>query len=294
MFGSGPVDGVGGLRAAEAGRPASAPTTSTRTRATAWRRPAGFTRTFGIDEPMGLRRHRERRRLRAVGLEHGGDAPILWPHHRPPPVESRLRRCGAIDLRAPVPARPADKIDLHAAVRSGDPNYISQLHHPQAPGIRPFVKKHVKFDRATDIGWPATQTTLRRKAVEQRLPWQGRRPRATQHAFGAPFEEYAKFVASTPPRRSRSCPACLKELGQALAKLYADPEGQGDVVLDHGLQPAHTRGTWANNMVYNIHLLVARSASQATAVLADRPASVPRHGARGGAPSPTACRPTWW
>ncbi len=49
-----------------------------------------------------LRRHRARRRLRAVGLEHGGDAPgAVAAHRRAAPRASARARGGALDLRAP-------------------------------------------------------------------------------------------------------------------------------------------------------------------------------------------------
>jgi hypothetical protein len=67
---------------------------------------AGFMRTFGIDEPMGCYDDmRARRRLRAVGLEHGRDAPHpVVAHHRPPPDGQACQAACAVDLRRTAPA----------------------------------------------------------------------------------------------------------------------------------------------------------------------------------------------
>ena len=57
----------------------------------------------------------------------------------------------------------------------------------------------------------------------------------------------------------------------------------------------HTRGTWVNNMIYNVHLLVGKISTPGSGpVLAHRPALRLRHAPVKWAPSPTACRPTWW
>jgi hypothetical protein len=82
-----------------------------------------------------LRRHRGGRRLRAVGLEHGGDAPDpLDAGDRPAPLQPPREGGGAIGVRAPLlrPGRRADH--LPSADGPGDPQLHRQLHHPDQPG----------------------------------------------------------------------------------------------------------------------------------------------------------------
>ena len=77
-----------------------------------------------------LRRLRGRRRLRALGREHGGDAPDpLDPHHRPPLQLPARQGRGALDLPQPQlrPRRHPDR--LHAAVRPLHPQLHRQPHH---------------------------------------------------------------------------------------------------------------------------------------------------------------------
>jgi nitrate reductase NapA len=67
-----------------------------------------------------------------------------------------------------------------------------------------------------------------------------------------------------------------------LAALYADPKKKVMSLWCMGFNQ-HTRGTWINNLVYNIHLLVGKVATPGQQpVLADRPAERLRYRARGG------------
>ncbi len=68
---------------------------------------------------------------------------------------------------------------------------------------------------------------------------------------------------------------------QELAELYADPKRKVMSLWTMGFNQ-HVRGVWANQMVYNIHLLTGKISEPGNQpVLADRPAVRLRHGARG-------------
>ena len=64
----------------------------------------GFMRTFGMDEPMGCYDDIEAgRRVRAVGLEHGGDAPgPVDARDRPAAVRAEDQGGRAVGVRAPL------------------------------------------------------------------------------------------------------------------------------------------------------------------------------------------------
>ena len=84
-----------------------------------------------------LRRHRGRRRLRALGREHGGDAPDpLDADHRPPLQLSARQGRGALDVPQPLlrPRRPADR--LQAADRPRDHELHREPHHRDRRGQR--------------------------------------------------------------------------------------------------------------------------------------------------------------
>jgi nitrate reductase NapA len=84
-------------------------------------------------------------------------------------------------------------------------------------------------------------------------------PDAADAGGGAPitFDEYRQFV-------SRYDAAHVSELSgvptaqlEALAELYADPKTRVVSYWTMGFNQ-HSRGTWANNLVYNIHLLTGK------------------------------------
>ena len=83
-------------------------------------------------------------------------------------------------------------------------------------------------------------------------------PRATRTTRRrARFEEYAKFVSEyTAEKVSKLSGVPVKQL-EDLAKIYADPKVKVMSLWTMGFNQ-HTRGTWANNMVYNIHLLTGK------------------------------------
>ena len=137
-----PVDRLGGLRGAEAdegGLPLQQPRSQRaplhgvgrgRLHAHLRRR-----RADGL-----LRRHRGRRRLRAVGLEHGGDAPgAVDAGDRPAPERQERQGRRAVALRAPLLRAGRHRAHLHAADRPGDPQLHRPPHHqdqPRQPRLR--------------------------------------------------------------------------------------------------------------------------------------------------------------
>jgi hypothetical protein len=154
-----------------------------------------------------LRRFRACRRLRAVGLEHGGDAPdpvdaAHRPPAQPPPCPGRL----AADLHQPQlrPRRHSDR--LPARHRSGDPQLHRPPHHLDRAGQPEFVDRTPRSSRAH-------RYRLR--------PAAGASAAAARAGAGDPgamvpssFEEFAEFVSPTPstsPRRSpASSPTCWR------------------------------------------------------------------------------------
>ena len=82
-----------------------------------------------------LRRFRGRRRLRAVGLEHGGDASDpVDARGRPPAGPSACEGRGAVDLHPPQRGSRRHPDRLQAGHRSRDPQLHRQPHHQDRPG----------------------------------------------------------------------------------------------------------------------------------------------------------------
>jgi nitrate reductase NapA len=71
------------------------------------------------------------------------------------------------------------------------------------------------------------------------------------------FEEYAKFVSDYTIEKAAELSGVPANRIEALAELYADPKTKVTSFWTMGFNQ-HTRGVWANNLAYNIHLLTGK------------------------------------
>ncbi|MEK7717211.1 MAG: nitrate reductase catalytic subunit NapA, partial [Pseudomonadota bacterium] len=71
------------------------------------------------------------------------------------------------------------------------------------------------------------------------------------------FDEFKQFVSTYTADYVSELSGVPKDKLEALAKLYADPKRKVVSYWTMGFNQ-HTRGTWVNNMVYNVHLLTGK------------------------------------
>ena len=89
-----------------------------------------------------LRRHRGGGRVRAVGLEHGRDAPDpVDPGRRSPAFRAACARRRAVDLRAPLVRPRRHRHGVQAADRSLHPQRHRQPHRQDRPGEQGFRRQ---------------------------------------------------------------------------------------------------------------------------------------------------------
>jgi nitrate reductase NapA len=123
-----------------------------------------------------------------------------------------------------------------------------------------FVKKNVGFFKGvTDIGYGLRPNhPLEQAAGNNGYPGADGKPKGDPNAH-APitFEEFAKFVSEYTLDRAHEISGVPKEKLELLAKTYADPKTKVVSYWTMGFNQ-HARGTWVNNMIYNIHLLVGK------------------------------------
>ncbi|MCI5161270.1 MAG: nitrate reductase catalytic subunit NapA [Candidatus Electrothrix sp. AX5] len=213
---------------------------------------AGFMRTFGIDEPMGC----------YDDLEHA-DAFVLWGSNMAemhPILWSRLtnRRLTAPHVKVAVLStyenRCFDLADLpmvfHPQTDLVILNYIANYIIQNDKVNKDFVGKHVNFRIGnTDIGYGLRPEDPREKNAVNSKKAGGSKEYS--------FEEYAKFVAEYTLDKAHEISGIAKKDLEALAELYADPKRKVVSYWTMGFNQ-HTRGSWANNLVYNIHLLTGK------------------------------------
>ena len=212
----------------------------------------GFMRTFGMDEPMGC----------YDDFEHA-DAFVLWGSNMAemhPILWTRVadRRLGHEHVRVAVLStfthRSMDLADIPVIFKPGTDlailNYIAN-HIIQTGRVNEdFVTKHTVFMKgAVDIGYglrPEHELEMRAKGASD----PGKMDPADYETYKSLVSEYTLEKVS---ELSGVEPAFLEEL----AELYADPKRKVMSLWTMGFNQ-HVRGVWANQLVYNIHLLTGK------------------------------------
>jgi len=215
---------------------------------------AAFMRTFGIDEPMGC----------YGDFEHA-DAFVLWGSNMAemhPVLWTRLtdRRLSAPHVRVAVLStyshRSTDLADLpiifipHTDIAIA--NYIANYLFRHDAVNRDFVDENTAFWRgATDIGYglrlehPLQQAAANADRAGEMKP--------------ATLGEFRAFVADYTRDRVSEMTGVGGDQLDALAELYADPQRKVMSLWTMGFNQ-HSRGVWANQLVYNLHLLTGKIA----------------------------------
>jgi nitrate reductase NapA len=207
---------------------------------------AGLQSSFGLDGAIGCYEDIDQ-----------ADVFVLWDANLAesnPVLFSRM-----LDRRR---VNPAVRI-IEVATRTTRTSYAadhSLLHGPHAAlvvahGIcheivarkwvhREFVDQHVAFKRGrTDLGVGLTDDAL-----------------VGEEPAEATWADYVAFLADYEPERAQQLSGLSAASIRWLASLYGDP--QRKVMSVWGRELNHdVRGTWANNALYNIHLLVGKLAS---------------------------------
>lgn len=214
-----------------------------------------FMRTFGMDEPMGA----------YDDIEHA-DAFVLWGSNMAemhPILWTRVadRRLSAPNVKvavlstyehrsfelADLPVIFTPQADLAIA------NYIARYIIEKGAVNREFVNKHVRFKLGNaDIGYGLRpEHALERAAANANAP---------DGATDIDFRRYAEFVRQYDAKTVTRISGVPKHQLDALAELYADPKVRVMSFWTMGFNQ-HTRGVWANHLVYNLHLLTGKIAT---------------------------------
>ncbi|HRP73686.1 MAG TPA: periplasmic nitrate reductase subunit alpha [Luteimonas sp.] len=215
----------------------------------------GFMRTFGMDEPMGCYDDIEAADAFVLwGSNMAEMHPILWtrvtdrrlsnPHVKVAVLSTFEHR--SFDL-ADIPMVFKPQTDLVIL------NYIANHIIKSGKVNREFVDRHTTFKRGNDdIGY----------GLRPEHPLQVAAKNANDPNGGTAidFDEFARFVAPYTLEKAVEMTGVERGWLQQLAELYANPDIKVMSFWTMGFNQ-HTRGTWANNMVYNIHLLTGKIAT---------------------------------
>ncbi|MDX9995183.1 MAG: nitrate reductase catalytic subunit NapA [Rhodocyclaceae bacterium] len=223
---------------------------------------AGFMRTFGIDEPMGC----------YDDMEHA-DAFVLWGSNMAemhPILWTRItnRRLTADHVKIHVLStfthRSCELADNELIFKPQSDlailNYICNYIIQNGAVNKDFVAKHVNFKKGvTDIGYGLRPNhPLEQAAGNNGYPGPDGKPKGDPNkAAPITFDEFAAFVSEYTLDKAHEISGVPKDRLEKLAKTYADPKTKVASYWTMGFNQ-HTRGTWVNNMIYNVHLLVGK------------------------------------
>ncbi|WP_447829451.1 nitrate reductase catalytic subunit NapA [Aeromonas salmonicida] len=211
----------------------------------------GFMRTFGMDEPMGCYDDIEQADAFVLwGSNMAEMHPILWSRMS----DRRLSNPNVqVHVLSTFEHRSFELADngmvftpqTDLAILNYVANYIIQNDKVNWE----FVNKHTQFRKGTtDIGYglrPTHPTEARAKN-----PGNG-------DSTPMSFDDFAKFVADYDLESVSKLSGVSKEKLEKLAQIYADPSKKVVSYWTMGFNQ-HTRGVWANNLCYNIHLLTGK------------------------------------
>lgn len=216
---------------------------------------AGFMRTFGMDEPMGCYDDIEAATAFVLwGSNMAEMHPVLWTRV----TDRRLSTPGVkVAVLSTFEHRSYELADMSLTFKPQTDlailNYIANHIISTGRVNKDFVSKHCNFKLGnTDIGYGLRPEHPLQKAAKNANDPNGAKPMS--------YEEYAKFVSTYTLDYTAKLTGVPANRLKALAELYADPNSKVVSFWTMGFNQ-HTRGVWANNMVYNIHLLLGKIAT---------------------------------
>ncbi|HEY0183558.1 MAG TPA: periplasmic nitrate reductase subunit alpha [Rhodopila sp.] len=209
-------------------------------------------RTFGMDEPMGCYDDFEQADVFVLwGSNMAEMHPILW-------TRITDRRLSTPDCKVVVLStftnRSSDLADLPIVFKPGTDlailNYIANHIISSGRVNQRFIRDHTLFLKAqTDIGYglrPDHPLEVAAKGAAD--------PAATTTTD---FDSYAAFVKDYTLQKVAALSGVEPEMLHELAELYADPKRKVVSLWTMGFNQ-HVRGVWANQLVYNLHLLTGK------------------------------------
>lgn len=222
----------------------------------------GFMRTFGIDEPMGCYDDIEHADAFVLwGSNMAEMHPILWSRI----TDRRLTHPGSeVHVLSTFEHRSFELADngmifvpqTDLAILNFLCNYLIQ--HGKVD--QDFVTQHVNFKAGvTDIGYGLRPNDPREQgATANGYAGSDGKPKGDPGgATPSTFEAFAEFVATYTLDYTARLSGVPAEKLLRLAELYADPGKKIVSFWTMGFNQ-HTRGTWVNNMIYNVHLLTGK------------------------------------
>jgi nitrate reductase NapA len=216
---------------------------------------AGFIRAFGIDEPMGCYDDLEEADDFVLwGANMAEMHPVLWSRL----TDTRLTKGGTqVHVLSTFKNRSFELADNAMVFEPQTDlailNYIAHYIIESGSVNEDFVTKHVNITKtATDIGYGLRPEDPREQDAEN-PSHEGKHGKLTKIDFAEYKKAVSKYTLAYTSKLSHVPEAQLLRM----AKAYADPDRKVLSLWTMGINQ-HARGTWANGLIYNIHLLTGK------------------------------------
>ena len=210
----------------------------------------GFIRAFGADEPMGCYDDLEHADAFVLwGSNMAEMHPILWSRL----TDTRLTKEGSeVHVLSTFEHRCFDLGDNNMIFTPQTDlailNYIANYIVQNKAYSEDFIGKHVNFTKTpTDIGY----------GLRPEHPLEKKKTGKGGKLSKISFEEYAKSLEPYTLKYTAELSGVPEDKLLRLAKLYADPKKKITSFWTMGFNQ-HTRGVWANGLMYNVHLLTGK------------------------------------
>ncbi len=211
----------------------------------------GFMRSFGVDEPMGCYDDLEAADTFVLwGSNMAEMHPILWSRL----TDTRLTKEDCeVHVLSTFEHRSFELADngmvFNPQTDLAILNYIANYIIETGAVNEEFLAKHVNITKtATDIGYGLRDDNPLQTAAEN--PNSG-------ELTPISFQEYAESVKPYTREYVSELSGVPEEQLERLAQQYADPNRKVMSLWTMGFNQ-HTRGSWVNSLMYNVHLLVGK------------------------------------
>jgi len=211
----------------------------------------GFMRAFGIDEPMGCYDDLEHADTFVLwGSNMAEMHPILWSRL----TDTRLTKPGAqVHVLSTFEHRSFELADNGMIFTPQTDlailNYIANYIIENDAVNWDFVNENVNFTKAvTDIGYGLRDEHPLQQAAAN--PNNGK-------LESIDFEAYKEYVSEYTLEKTSEISGVSENALLRLAQQYADPDRKVMSLWTMGFNQ-HTRGSWVNGLMYNVHLLTGK------------------------------------
>jgi len=211
----------------------------------------GFMRAFGIDEPMGCYDDLEYADAFVLwGANMAEMHPILWSRL----TDTRLTKAGCeVHVLSTFENRCFELADNGMVFTPQTDlamlNYIANHIIQTGAYDSDFVERHVNFNTTPiDIGYGLRPEHPLEQSAQN--AGKGKLTKITLDEYAARVADYTldytSKISGVPPEKL-----------ERLAAVYADPNKKVTSFWTMGFNQ-HTRGVWANGLIYNVHLLMGK------------------------------------